>query len=63
VIQHPTGPRLSGGSEGSRSSTTLSGRRLVVVRAAWVAVALLALVVLLVSIPVRFEALRDSVNR
>jgi hypothetical protein len=57
VTQHPTGPRPSGCLIASPSSTKLSGRLLVVVRTAWVAVALLALAVLLMSIPIRFEAL------
>ncbi len=57
MTQHPTGPRPSGSLIASPSSTKLSGRWLVVVRAAWVAVVLLALVVLLMSIPTRFEAL------
>jgi hypothetical protein len=57
VTQHPTGPRSSGSLIASATSTKLSGRWLVVVRAAWVAVALLALAVLLMSIPIRFEAL------
>ena len=55
MSQHPTGP--SGSSEASLWSNRLSGRRLAVLRAAAVAVALLALAVLIASIPVRFEAL------
>jgi hypothetical protein len=57
VTQHPTGPRPSGSLIASPPSTKMSRRWLVVVRAAWVAVALLALAVLLMSIPIRFEAL------
>ena len=54
-----TGPRPGGSTDVPPSSKGLSGRRLVVVRAAWIVVALLALIVLTISIPVRFEALRS----
>jgi hypothetical protein len=60
VIHHPTEPRPSGSSGASPSSTRLSGRRPVVIRAAGVAVALLGLTVLIVSVPVRFDALRSA---
>ncbi len=57
---HPTEPGPGESTDVPPSSKGLSGRRLVVVRAAWIAVALLTLIVLTISIPVRFEALRSA---
>ena len=56
---YPAGPGPSASTDVPPSSKGLNGRRLVVIRAAWLAVALLALIVLTISIPIRFEALRS----